>query len=266
MLKISTWNVNSLNVRLEHVLQLLQEQNLDILCLQELKIIDAKFPLASLEQIGYKAIFLGQPTYNGVAIIYKNNLAIIEQSIQYNMPNFSDESKRFIQADFSINQKTYTIICAYFPNGQALDSDKFVYKLEWLNALQNHLSSLNNIDNTMLLGDYNITFDSKDIYDPSLEGGIFASEKERSFFTKLTHLNMIDVYRHLNQNNQNKPEFTWWDYRMGSFKRNLGLRIDHIWVGKEIIPQLKSCVVNKEMRKLERPSDHAPVTMELGVE
>ena len=258
MLKISTWNVNSLNIRLEHVIQFLQSQEIDILCLQELKIIDAKFPLSILEQIGYKAVFLGQPTYNGVAIIYKNNLNIIAYSIQYNIPDFIDESKRLIKADFEFNQNKYTIISAYFPNGQSLDSDKFIYKINWVDALYNYISTLENIDNLMLLGDYNITFDSKDTYDTALEGGIFCTEQERSFFTKLAGLNMFDVYRNINTD---KFEYTWWDYRMACFRRNLGLRIDHIWAGKNIMPNIKSCVINKEMRKLERPSDHAPVTM-----
>ncbi len=261
MLKISTWNVNSLNVRLAHVVEFIQQQNIDILCLQELKIIDAKFPLAQLADIGCKAVFLGQPTYNGVAIIYKNHLNLSENSIQYNIINFDDEQKRMIKADFIINNKTITIINGYFPNGQDLTSDKFIYKLSWLKALSAYITSIKN-DNLILLGDFNVTFDSKDVYNINLEGGIFCTEQERALFTHLANLDMTDAYRHVNPD---KYEFTWWDYRMACFRRNLGLRIDHIWLGKNLIPYLKTCVINKEMRKLEKPSDHAPVTIEMDL-
>jgi len=262
MLKIATWNVNSLNVRLEQTLFFLQNNNIDILCLQELKISDDKFPIQSLENIGYKAIFLGQKTYNGVAIIFKNDFT--PHNINYNLPNFSDEQKRFIKADFITNNKEYNILCGYFPNGQSLDSEKFIYKMNWLNALVDYINmNHKNYKNIILLGDYNITLDDIDVYDPiGLLEQIHCSSKERKFFQSLLDLNLIDSQRYVNNNLE--KIYTWWDYRQNAFRRNMGLRIDHIWVSKHLCEDIKSCKVIKEMRKLDRPSDHAPLILELA--
>ncbi len=268
MLKIATWNVNSLNIRLTHVLKFLQDTSMDILCLQETKMIDAKFPIQSFKNIGYNAIFMGQPTYNGVAIIYKNNAGIDLDldNIQYNIPNFIDEQKRVLKINITHAQQTYSIINAYFPNGQDLDSEKFIYKMLWLKALWAYINNNDNKtsinkDNLIVLGDYNITFDVHDLYDSSMDGGIFASIQERHFFTQLASLDMVDAYRYLNPQ---KYMYTWWDYRMNSFKRNMGLRIDHIWVGSNVVPKLQVCEIHRNMRELERPSDHAPLSIIIG--
>ena len=256
-MKLVTWNVNSLSVRLPHVLDWLRDNQPDVLCLQETKQEDAKFPYADLKAAGYNAIHLGQKTYNGVAIISPHEMADTEHGIA----GFDDEQRRVISA--TING--IRVICVYIVNGQAVDSEKYDYKMRWLIALTNWLKAeLIKYPKLVLLGDYNIAPEDRDCHDPAAwVGQILVSPREREAFVKLTQLGLHDSFRLFEQ-----PEksFSWWDYRMMGFRRNFGMRIDHILVSDALKPNCKSCVIDKTPRKLERPSDHTPVILELSGE
>lgn len=253
-MKIATWNVNSLKVRLPHVLDWLATNQPDVLCLQELKQEDRQFPLTALQQAGYQAAFSGQKTYNGVAILSKS----VPADVQCGMPNFPDEQKRVITA--SING--IRIVCVYIPNGQSVNSDKYQYKLSWLAALQVWLKEeLVKYPKLALLGDYNIAPEDRDVYDPQAwAGNVLVSEPERAAFRALEQLGLRDSFRLFEQ-----PEksYSWWDYRMMAFRRNTGLRIDHILVSAAL--QCSACSIDKTPRKLERPSDHTPVVAEINL-
>lgn len=254
-MKLATWNVNSLNVRLPHVIDWLASDQPDVLCLQETKQEDTKFPYDALKEAGYNAVHSGQKTYNGVAILSPHAI----EDVQFGIPNYVDEQKRVISA--TING--IRIVCAYIPNGQALDSDKYQYKLGWLNALTVWLKNeLATYPNLVLLGDYNIAPDDRDCHDPAAWiGQVLVSEPERAAFKQLVALGLHDSFRLFEQ-----PEksFSWWDYRMMGFRRNFGMRIDHILVSDALRLACKSCVIDKTPRKLERPSDHTPVILELS--
>ncbi len=253
-MRIATWNVNSLKVRLPHVLDWLATNQPDVLCLQELKQEDSQFPLAELQQAGYQAVFSGQKTYNGVAILSKS----APTDVQYGIPNFLDEQKRVIAA--TING--IRIVCVYIPNGQSLDSDKYQYKLAWLTALLAWLKDeLVKFPKLALLGDYNIAPEDRDVHDPQAwVGNVLVSEPERDAFRALQQLGMRDSFRLFEQ-----PEksYSWWDYRMMAFRRNIGLRIDHILLSAALAADCTSCTIDRAPRKLERPSDHAPVMAEI---
>lgn len=254
-MRIATWNVNSLNVRLPHVLQWLQQAAPDVLCLQELKLEDHKFPRAELEAAGYQVAFTGQKTYNGVAILSRQPL----QDIQYNLPNLADEQRRLVAATIG----GIRVVCGYFPNGQALDSEKYPYKLGWLAALHDWLQTeLQRYPALALLGDYNIAPADLDVHDPKAwEGQVLVSPPEREAWQRLLALGLTDAYRHLQPDTE--KAFTWWDYRMNGFRRNLGLRIDHILLSAPLLANLHSCDIDREPRSWERPSDHTPVWAEL---
>jgi len=253
-MKLATWNVNSLKVRLPHVLKWLAENPVDVLCLQETKQQDEDFPKAELEAAGYQSVFSGQKTYNGVAILSRT--PIIE--VQYGIPDHGDEQKRMIAG--TING--VRVICVYVPNGQAVDSDKYYYKLGWLIKLRDWLKAeLTRYPELAVLGDYNIAPEDRDVHDPIIwQGNVLVSEAERIHFNNLIKLGLHDSFRLFEQ-----PEksFTWWDYRMMAFRRNHGLRIDHILISEPLVAKCKSCVIDKAPRKLERPSDHTPVIVEL---
>lgn len=249
-MKLATWNVNSLKVRLPHVLQWLADNPVDALCLQETKLTDDKFPVAELEAAGYRAVFAGQKTYNGVAIISPHPMAEVIR----NIPGFPDAQQRVISATI----QDVRVICAYMPNGQSVGSDKYAYKLDWLNALQVWLrSECTAHPNLALLGDYNIAPDDRDVHDPAAwDGSVLVSEPERAAFERLRDLGLQDAFRLFEQ-----PEklFSWWDYRMMAFRRNMGLRIDHILLSPPLAARCTSCIIDKAPRKLEQPSDHTPV-------
>jgi exodeoxyribonuclease III len=253
-MKLATWNVNSLNVRLPHVLDWLASDRPDVLCLQETKQEDSKFPYDALKEAGYNAVHSGQKTYNGVAILSPHTI----EDVQFGIPHFSDEQKRVVTATI----RGIRIVCAYIPNGQAIDSDKYQYKLGWLNALTIWLKNeLVTHPNLALLGDYNIAPDDRDCHDPAAWiGQILVSEPEREAFRQLVALGLYDSFRLFEQ-----PEksFSWWDYRMMGFRRNFGMRIDHILVSDTLKAKCIACVIDKAPRKLERPSDHTPVVLEL---
>jgi len=254
-MKFATWNVNSLNVRLPHVLDWLQSNQPDVLCLQETKQEDHKFPYADLQAIGYQAVHIGQKTYNGVAIISRHAMT----DIQHNIPQFADEQQRVIAATIAGKR----VVCAYIPNGQAVDSDKYQYKLRWLTALNGWLKKeLSLHPNLLLLGDYNIAPEDRDCHDPSAWlGQVLVSPAERAAFQALLDLGLHDSFRLFDQADKS---FSWWDYRMMGFRRNLGMRIDHILVSDALKSHCAAAHIDKAPRKLERPSDHTPVVLELA--
>lgn len=255
-MKFATWNVNSLNVRLPHLLDWLRDNQPDVVCLQETKQEDSKFPYQALNDAGYQAVHIGQKTYNGVAILSRHALS----NVQQNIPDFEDEQQRVIAA----NVNDVRVVCAYIPNGQAVDSDKYQYKLRWLNALTDWLKvELTQHPRLLLLGDYNIAPEDRDCHDPAAwEGQVLVSPPEREAFRKLVELGLHDSFRLFEQQ---EKMFSWWDYRMMGFRRNLGMRIDHILVSDALKPLCHAAYIDKAPRKLERPSDHTPVVLELEI-
>lgn len=252
-MRIATWNVNSLKVRLPQVLDWLAAHRPDALCLQETKLEDKAFPFAEIEAAGYRAIHNGQKTYNGVALLAREEPA----AASHDIPGFDDPQKRIIAATVG----GVRVVCAYFPNGQAVGSDKYDYKLRWLAALTGWLKEeMARHPKLALLGDFNIAPEDRDVYDPKAWAGqVLCSEPERAAFRAIEDLGLRDAFRLFEQ-----PEksFTWWDYRMMAFRRNMGLRIDHILISPAL--QCAACSVDREPRKHERPSDHTPVMAELA--
>jgi len=271
-IRIAAWNVNSLKVRLPHVLRWLQDQEkkqqpIDALCLQELKLTDDKYPHQELEAAGYLSIAAGQKTYNGVAIIVrKAALAAIASDAATtflkpirNIPGNDDEQQRILAVTIPFaGTKPIRLVSAYFPNGQSPDSDKFVYKLDWLSKLQTWLTEeLEQNQRLAILGDYNIAPEDQDVHDPKAwEGQNLVSLPERSAFQELINLGLSDSFRMFEQ----APKtFSWWDYRMMGFRRNAGMRIDHILLSESLKEKCSASIVDKEPRTWEQPSDHAPV-------
>jgi len=250
MTRLATWNVNSLKVRLPHVLQWLQENPVDVLCIQETKTVDEKFPVAEIEAAGYQVAYTGQKTYNGVAIRSRHPMTDVVK----NNPLFEDEQQRIISATID----GMRIICAYIPNGQALDSDKYQYKLKWLAALQQWLTAECQAHPKLaLLGDYNIAPEDRDVHDPAAwVGQILVSEPERAAFHQLQSLKLTDAFRMFEQA---EKLYSWWDYRQMAFRRNMGLRIDHILLSPPLAEKCTACIIDKVPRKWEQPSDHTPV-------
>lgn len=255
-MKIATWNVNSLKIRLPHVLDWLARNPVDVLCLQETKLTDDKFPRTELKAAGYEAAFIGQKTYNGVAVLWRQGLPTSD--VVADIPGFEDDQKRVL----SVTVAGVRIVCAYFPNGQSVDSDKYVYKLRWISALRDMLAQqLAHHARLALLGDYNIAPEERDVHDPALWAGqVLFSDKERTAFRELERLGLTDAFRLFDQ-----PEksYSWWDYRMLGFQKNHGLRIDHILLSKELAPLCSACVIDRQERKKTQPSDHAPVVATL---
>jgi len=253
-MKLATWNVNSLKVRLPHLLQWFETSPIDVICLQETKQQDCDFPKAELEAAGYHSEFSGQKTYNGVAIISRDPIT----DVQFGIPDFDDPQKRIIAA--TING--VRVVCVYVPNGQSLDSDKYQYKLSWLAALNKWLENeLLKFPALALLGDFNIAPEDRDLHDPAAwAGNILVSDAERAAYQSLLQLGLRDTFRLFDQADKS---YSWWDYRMMAFRRNMGLRIDMILIGDAL--QCSSCVIDKAPRKWERPSDHTPVIAEIDV-
>jgi len=258
-MKIATWNVNSLTVRLPQVLDWLAANPVDVLCLQELKLSNDKFPLQELQTAGYQSAVFGQKTYNGVAILSRTPA----RNIVKNIIGFTDEQSRVIAATLDMPAGEVRVVNGYFVNGQSLGSEKFEYKMKWLEGLRHWLrEELAAHPNLVLLGDFNITADDRDTFDPEgLRETIHHTSEERLHFQALVKLGLTDAFRMFDQ-----PEksFSWWDYREMAFRRNRGLRIDHILVSEPLKPLVRSCVIDKLPRKNERPSDHVPVVVELA--
>ena len=254
-MRLATWNVNSLKVRLPHLTDWLAKAQPNIICLQELKLEDAKFPRAELEAAGYQAAFSGQKTYNGVAILARAGLS----EVSMGMPGFADEQKRVIAATVGGVRS----VCVYCPNGQAVGSEKYDYKLRWFAALGEYLAAeMARHPQLAVAGDFNVAPEDRDVHDPKVwEGQVHVSEPERAAWRALLGLGLKDAFRLFEQ-----PEkiYSWWDYRMLGFRRNAGLRIDQILVSAALAQRCTACTVDKEPRKLERPSDHAPVIAEFS--
>lgn len=260
-MKIATWNVNSLAIRLPQVVEWLSAHPVDLLCLQELKLTEDKFPLEALQAAGYGhcAVF-GQKTYNGVAILSRHPL----ENVHRNIAGFEDEQARVVAATVHTPAGPLRVVNGYFVNGQAPGSDKFAYKMRWLDGLRQWLGQEMTLGAPLVLvGDFNITADDRDTHDPEgLRETIHHTSEEREQFQALLSLGLVDAFRLFEQ-----PEksYSWWDYREMAFRRNKGLRIDHILVSQALQPRVRSCVIDRAPRKNERPSDHTPVVVELDL-
>ena len=250
-MKIATWNVNSLNVRLPHVLDWLKANPVDILGLQELKMPDEKFPREAFLDAGFNAVFAGQKTYNGVAIVSPHKI----QNVQTALPNFDDESKRFIAADVLGAR----FVCVYVPNGADPLSDKFSYKKAWLAAFLEFLKN-ERAENLVIGGDFNIAPTDADVFNAELcENQICCTAAERAIFKEILAAGFCDTFRLLNDA---PGHFSWWDYRQGAFHKNHGMRIDFLLTRVALAAKVKSATIDKTPRRLPRPSDHTPVIAE----
>ena len=249
-MQLATWNVNSLRVRLPHLVDWLAANPVDVIALQETKLPDPDFPRAELESLGLEVAFSGQRTYNGVALLAKTAL----EDVVAGVPGFEDEQRRVIAATVG----GVRVIDVYVPNGQAVGSDKYEYKLRWLAALRDYLAAeLARHPQLVVLGDFNIAPEDRDVHDPKAwEGSVHVSGPERAALGALLALGLDDCFRRFEQ-----PEksFSWWDYRMMAFRRNAGLRIDLILASEALARKCDACHIDKAPRRLERPSDHAPV-------
>jgi len=250
MTHIATWNVNSLRVRLPQVLKWCEMKAPDILALQEIKLQDEQFPLEEINAAGYQAVFAGQKTYNGVAILSRT----VATDIITDLPGLDDPQRRLLAATID----GIRVVNVYVPNGQAVDSEKYHYKLEWLTHLTAFIQQqLQQYSKLVLLGDFNIAPDDRDVYDPEAwKGKILCSDPERAALQDLFDTGLHDSFRLTEQDDN---EFSWWDYRMRGFKRNLGLRIDLALISKALCTDATTCYIDKEPRGWERPSDHTPV-------
>lgn len=257
-MKIATWNVNSLRVRLPQVLDWLQQHDIDILCLQELKLPNDKFPLEALTEIGYQAVWAGQPTYNGVALVSK----LPATDVQRNLPNFEDPQQRLIAGTYQTDKGPLRVASAYCPNGEALDSDKFVYKMSWYEAFHDWLAQeQEKHPHLVVLGDYNIAPADIDVHDPKRwEGKVHVSPTERECYQALLQLGFVDAFR---AHHPDDPGFSWWDYRRRAFARDAGLRIDHALVSTKLWPLCSDAWVDRGPRSNTQPSDHTPVVIQL---
>jgi exodeoxyribonuclease-3 len=257
-MKIASWNVNSLKVRLPHVLDWLDSAQPDLLGLQETKLIDENFPAAEINEAGYQVIYSGQKTYNGVAVLTKLKKKPLD--IVTDIPGLVDPQRRVLGATYG----KIRFLNLYVPNGSEVGSDKYEYKLNWLQKLATYIKKqLAEYDYLVVVGDFNIAPEDIDVHDPKAwEGSVLVSPKERSALQKITKLGLQDTFRLFEQE---EKIFSWWDYRMMGFRRNAGLRIDLILASGKLADKCTDSYVDKEPRRLERPSDHAPVVAEFDI-
>lgn len=258
VLKIATWNVNSLRVRLPHVLQWLAEAKPDILALQELKMPTEEFPAAEIAAAGYHAIVNGQKTYNGVAVLARDSLF---SDVIMDLPGFEDHQRRVL----AVTVLGVRVINLYVPNGESLVSEKYQYKLDWLSKLRPFLKDELAIHGRLVvLGDFNIAPDDRDVHDPrEWAGHVLVSEAERQALRGVLLSGLRDSFREINPD---EIAYSWWDYRLNAFKRNRGLRIDHILCSEALFAGCERCIIDKSVRGWERPSDHAPVWAEFRLD
>jgi len=251
--KVATWNVNSINVRLEHVLAWLDREQPDVLALQETKTRDDDFPAAALHAHGYTSIMSGQAGYNGVALVSR----IAPSDVAHGIGGYVDEQKRVLGATYG----DFRILSLYVPNGERPDSDKYLYKLGWFAALRNHLASeLARHPRVLIAGDFNVAPEDRDVYDPAAwEGHVLCTPAERAALASIVELGLRDTFRLFEQP---PSTYSWWDYRAGFFRRNRGLRIDLMLASGNLSQICTSCRIDREPRGWERPSDHAPVVAE----
>jgi exodeoxyribonuclease-3 len=256
MLKIATWNVNSLRVRLPQVLDWLAAEQPDLLALQETKLVDADFPQVELAAAGYQAVYAGQPTYNGVALLSRQPAT----DVVTELPGLADPQRRLLGATVG----PLRALNLYVPNGQAVGSDKYAYKLAWLEQLATYTQAQLAVHpKLLLLGDFNIAPDDRDVHDPvAWTGQVLCSAPERAALQHLLGLGLADAFRLFAQE---PAAFSWWDYRAAAFRRNLGLRIDLILVSPTLAPACTACWIDRVARGQPRPSDHAPVVAEFAL-
>lgn len=254
-MKIASWNVNSLNVRLPHLQAWMANAQPDIVALQETKLPDDRFPQADIEALGYHVAFSGQKTYNGVAIVSRQPLA----DVVTDPSNLTDPQRRILAATVG----DLRVIDLYVVNGKAVGDEKYEYKLDWLKRVRDFVADeLTRHDKLIVLGDFNIAPDDRDVHDPEAwHDKILCSPPEREALASLTDLGLADSFRMLNDE---AGHYSWWDYRQAGFRRNLGLRIDLILISKALQPSVLAAGIDREPRTWERPSDHTPVTLELG--
>jgi len=256
-MKIATWNVNSINARMPHLLGWLSEAEPDVVCLQETKCVDEGFPYQELHDAGYLSAFYGQKSYNGVAILSKYDL----DDVHKNFPDDTDESpKRMIAATI----KGVRIVNTYIPNGTELGSDKFTFKLDWIQRLRKYFDATCDKNGDVLLcGDFNVAPEPPDVWNVGAwEGKLHFTKTERAAIHYVKQWGFIDVFR---KKNGDVKEFSWWDYRQGAWQRNQGLRIDHIWTSRPLADKCTACWIDKSPRSLEKPSDHTPVVAEFDI-
>lgn len=254
-MKIATWNVNSIKVRLPQVLNWLEAEKPDVLGMQETKVENDTFPKALIEAAGFQVAISGQKTYNGVAVISRKPMT----DIVTDLPGIDDPQRRVL----GVSIGELRLLNLYVPNGQAVESDKYDYKMQWLAQCRNYLhNELGQHEHLVVMGDFNIAPENMDVYDSdSLTGQVLFSERERQAFAELIDLGLTDTFRMFEQ----KPDtFSWWDYRMGMFRRNRGLRIDHMLASRAMKNRCTSCHIDREPRTWERPSDHVPVVAEFS--
>lgn len=254
-MRLVTWNVNSLRVRLPQLLAWLEREQPDVVCLQETKVVDADFPVEALRAAGYGAIFVGQKTYNGIAILARRPMTEVAVAL----PGADDVQKRFLAATID----GVRVANVYVPNGESVGSDKYAFKLAWLTSLEQYLKDeLRTHARLAIVGDFNIAPEDRDVYDPDAwRGQVLFSDAERAALQRLLAVGLVDVLRKFPQ-----PDgaYSWWDYRQAAFRRNRGLRIDHILASAPLAAAARSCRIDVEPRRAERPSDHAPVVAEFA--
>ncbi|UCE89439.1 MAG: exodeoxyribonuclease III [Pseudomonadota bacterium] len=252
MLAVASWNVNSLRVRMPQVLDWLRDTQPDVIGIQETKTVDEAFPVDAIEAAGYRAIFSGQKTYNGVALL--SCLEDEAADVVTDIPELDDPQRRVIGATYG----NLRVINLYVPNGSEVGSEKYAYKLDWLDKLATYLEAqLQAYDQIVVIGDFNIAPEDRDVHDPAAwEGSVLVSPAERTALQRIVDLGLRDTFRLFDQA---ENSFSWWDYRAAGFRRNRGLRIDHILASAALAERCTSCSIDTEPRKLERPSDHAPI-------
>jgi exodeoxyribonuclease-3 len=250
-LKIATWNVNSIAARLPVVLRWLEGAQPDVLCMQETKVVDDKFPVAEFASLGYQSESFGQAAYNGVAIVSKTNL----EDVRRGLPDDEEGAQSRLLA---ATAEGVRIVTVYVPNGQAVGADPYYFKLDWLKRLRSFLDQNYSTDEDVLIcGDFNVAPEDRDVHSPLLwRGRILFSEPEKEALNYVKQWGFEDGFRMLNQE---EGQFSWWDYRAGAFRRNQGLRIDHVWISNRLAGRLRSVIIDKEPRRWEKPSDHTPV-------
>jgi exodeoxyribonuclease III len=253
-MKIASWNVNSLKVRLPHLEQWLAESKPDIVALQETKLTDDKFPVAEIEAMGYHVAFSGQKTYNGVAVLSREPMT----DVVTDPPNLADEQRRIL----AVTVGDLRVIDLYVVNGKAVGDEKYDYKLDWLARMRDFLAGeIARHPNLVVLGDFNIAPDDRDVHDPeSWHGRILCSDREREALKAITDLGLSDSFRLFEDGD---GHFSWWDYRQAAFRRNMGLRIDLILISEALKDRATGAAIERTPRTWERPSDHTPVTLEI---
>jgi exodeoxyribonuclease-3 len=256
-MKICTWNVNSVKARINNVISFLKNEEIDIALLQETKCIEENFPNMEFEDLGYNIAVLGQKSYNGVAILSKYPIDEVTKHI----PNFDDEQARYIEALISLDDKAIRVASVYVPNGNQIGSEKFEYKMNFFDALKTHLMDLSEYDEELIIGgDFNVALNDIDVYDPaSLDGTVCYHKDERAKMRAITNNGYIDSYRALNQD---KQEYTWWDYRSGAWQYNKGMRIDYMLLNPLCFDKLENVYIATDTRGEKKASDHAPVICE----